>query len=290
MRATIFALIACLSATSAGASAQTLSFHGDGVTTQAFMADLAELYANRGRGQMELTLTSSSDALRAVSAGEVDLGGSMRPADNLDRQERRVTMHPVAWDGLVAVVNRANPILNISLAQLQDVISGELTSWEGLGGEDRPINLVRLADDRQGLNHVVAELMLGDARASLPATTRVATLGALDEAIAADPLALALVPYSSARRMQGKILTTEGLAATQATLSSGEYPLFVPLYLGLREDGANRRQVRRLLTWMGSAEAKRILRRRGIVPYAEALGLVSRQLERARTLAALRDD
>lgn len=270
--------------------AQNLSYVGDLASTRAFMADLAQLYQLQGEGEISVDLTTASEALRLAAAGEVDMGGTARSADETNAQERRATMYPIVWDALVVVVNRQNPIVNISIAQLQDVYEGKITNWNQMGGDDQAINVIAHDDPGHGVDTNLAALLLGRPNAELAATSRVGNLEQLGDAVAADPLALGVATYSSARKMPVKILTLEGRSAAYQTIQSGEYLLFTPLYLAIRDSGPNRRYVRNFLKFAGGSDAKRILRRNGVVPYADGLALVSRQLDREQLLEQLRGD
>lgn len=58
----------------------------------------------------------------------------------------------VAMDGLAVVVNPANPISELTIAQLSDIYSGQVTNWKDLGGNDAEI--VALARDTSSGTHV----------------------------------------------------------------------------------------------------------------------------------------
>ncbi|MEM9300622.1 MAG: substrate-binding domain-containing protein [Pseudomonadota bacterium] len=270
------------------ASAQTLSYAGDLPSTRAFMADLAALYEAKGRGAIGVELVSSTEALVRASSGEVDMGGSARPAQESNRQERRASMYPIVWDALVVVANRDNPIMNISLEQLVGVYAGELTSWSDLNGAEQPIEILTHGGERHGIDHNVAELLLGDATQPLASSRTVGNMEALGEAVATAPWSLGIVTYSAARKMNVKILAVGGRSASFQTIQSGDYLLYTPLYLAVREDGRNRRDVRNFIKFASSGEAKRVLRRNGVVPYADGLALVSRQLDRAEMFERIR--
>jgi phosphate transport system substrate-binding protein len=272
------------------AQAQTLTYAGDLAATRAFMADLAALYEAKGKGSIEIEMVSSTDALVRAASGEVDMGGSARGASATDRQERRASMYPIVWDALVVVVNRENPITNISLAQLVGVYEGEIDSWSQLNGSDPPIEVITLAGDRPGVDYNVAQLLLGDESRALASSRQVANMVLLGEEISKSPRGLAIATYSQARKMPVKILSLEGRSAAFQTIQSGEYLLYTPLYLAVREDAANRREVRKFIKFASGSDAKRVLRRNGVVPYADGLVLVSRQLDRAEMLNRIRRD
>ena len=48
----------------------------------------------------------------------------------------------VGLDGLAVLVNKNNPVNNLSIEQLRDIFMAKITNWKELGGEDRPIVLL----------------------------------------------------------------------------------------------------------------------------------------------------
>ncbi len=270
------------------AQGQTLTFAGDLASTRAFMADLARLYQAAGEGEISVELVPATDALVRAASGEVDMGGAARSARPTDRRERRASMYPIVWDALVVVANAENPVTNLSLAQLVGVYAGEITNWSEFGVDDQPIEVLTHGDPMHGVDRNVAELLLGDADAALAGTRTVPNMEALGETVSASPWSLGIATYSAARKMPVKILAIDGRSAAFQTIQSGEYLLYTPLYLAVREDGPNRREVRNFIKFASSSRAKRVLRRNGVVPYSDGLSLVSRQLDRAEQLQRVR--
>ena len=48
----------------------------------------------------------------------------------------------VGLDGLAVLVNKNNPVNNLSIEQLRDIFMARITNWKELGGENRPIVLL----------------------------------------------------------------------------------------------------------------------------------------------------
>jgi phosphate transport system substrate-binding protein len=48
----------------------------------------------------------------------------------------------VAVDALAVIVNPANPVSKLTIAQLSDIFTGRITNWRDVGGKDAPIILV----------------------------------------------------------------------------------------------------------------------------------------------------
>ena len=53
-----------------------------------------------------------------------------------------LTVHPVAHEPLLIIVNKANPVSDIPIEKVRAIFRGEIRNWKEVGGEDRPIVLV----------------------------------------------------------------------------------------------------------------------------------------------------
>lgn len=53
-----------------------------------------------------------------------------------------LTVHPVAREPLLIIVNQANPVNDIAIEKVRAIFRGEIRNWKEVGGEDRPIVLV----------------------------------------------------------------------------------------------------------------------------------------------------
>lgn len=62
------------------------------------------------------------------------------PPEEVERE--RLTVHPIAREPLLILVNRANPVSDIPAAKVRAILRGEIRNWKEVGGEDRPIVLV----------------------------------------------------------------------------------------------------------------------------------------------------
>ncbi len=279
----VLALLFSLSARS-----QTLQIASDQASEKAFVSSLVELASARDASQIELTNASTALVFKRAATGEVDLGGTARPARSDDRQERQVDMFPIVWDALVVVVHPSNPIVNIQLQQLADIYQGQLTRWDQMGGESVAIEILAHESALNGIAYNLADLVLREPGSLGHATQRLASTEQIIAAVEANPQALAVVNYSAARKRRLKLLLLEGVAPAISNIRSGDYLLYFPMYLAVRSDSANRRGIREFLRQATHSSNRRILRRNGVLPYAEGMGLASRQVERARLLNGLK--
>lgn len=281
-RLAAFALAALLAAgASASQAGERLVYTGDLPATSGFMRDLAVLFEARTGIRTELRLADTSTAIRATARGDSDLGGATRPALP-DPRETGVTLYPVAWDALAIIAHPDNAVDDITLAELGAVLAGNLDNWRALGGADAPIALQFPADPLSGVRYSLDAALSGT-------TTGIAVsaghggpdLRAVQAAVAANAGALGVTSLASLNGAESpavKVLDLEGVSPSPEALAAGDYLLFQPLQLVLRETGG---PAERFVRFAQSPAARRILRRAGTLPYMDGLNLVGRQFDRA---------
>jgi phosphate transport system substrate-binding protein len=198
---------------------------------------LAEEFEKRNPGiRVEITGGNSADDLAAVDHGSIGLAAIARDlAPKEYRPELRVTM--IGRDGLVAVVNRANPLSDLSKDQLRALFTGETIRWP----DGRPVHVVSRNQGSASLQSF-EEIVLGGAKVTAKAreTKRTADMAS---AVAADPDAIGFVGLHGVTP-EIKALTIDGVPVTDATILSSRYPLVRSL--NLVEEGEEAGEPKRL--------------------------------------------
>jgi ABC-type phosphate transport system substrate-binding protein len=57
-------------------------------------------------------------------------------------EKEGLTVHPVALEPLLIIVNKSNPLRDIPIEKVRAIFRGEIRNWKEVGGEDRPIVVV----------------------------------------------------------------------------------------------------------------------------------------------------
>lgn len=70
---------------------------------------------------------------------------------------------PIALDALVAHINPENRVNSISLTEMGDILSGRITNWAQVGGDDADIN-VYVVDEASNLSVMIQRDLLADRR------------------------------------------------------------------------------------------------------------------------------
>lgn len=88
----------------------------------------------------EIAAEGSSSCFKNLLAGSCDIGMASRPVLESELKEFKagdltLKKHVVAYDMIAVVVNDKNPVKTLTLKQVEQIFTGEITSWKGLGGE-----------------------------------------------------------------------------------------------------------------------------------------------------------
>jgi len=259
-----------------------LRWVGCGISKKAYMVALAEAYEKKTGVKIDLEGGGATRGIREVAASTADIGGSCRRRIFGAEAERDVTQVPVAWDALVVIVNKNNPVQNISLDDLRRVYLGQVTNWSELGGADAPIRLFARKGKISGVGRTTRKLLFSDYDQEFVASQIFDSTGPLEQAIIDEPNAIAISGISSARKRDVKILELDGKYPSYENVQSGNYLLYRPLYLVFNEASPNAEQIKDFIQFADSEEGRNVIRKNGTVPYLEGLNLMKNKLEESR--------
>lgn len=89
----------------------------------------------QGKVQVSAASESLADVLESARKLAAESGASFSPPANL-------TYHQIATDEVAVVVNRANPVKELSKSQLRELLGGKIGNWKQVGGPDLPVRIV----------------------------------------------------------------------------------------------------------------------------------------------------
>lgn len=268
------ALTAFLFAAVPTAQAAELSWTGCGITKKAFMQEIAKAYEAKTGTAIKLSGGGATKGIRSAAAGSSDLGGTCRhwltdDTDAFHPEEANANLTQVAWDALVAIVNPANPVTNISMTDLKKIFDGEITNWKDLGGPDKRIVLVtREGEGTSGVGHMFLLLAYNDRNYDFKARSlKVSATGPLEEKVEQTEMALGMDGISSAKKRAVKFLTLDGIEPSKENIANGTYTLFRPLYIASNKNTSE--EVKKFLDFILSDEGQAIISAQGTVNLAE---------------------
>ena len=270
-------LLAVLFLFSSVSNAITLTWVGCGITKKAFMQELVVAYKKSTGIDIVLEGGGATKGIQSTTEHIADMGGSCRYRIKGEAPESRISFNPVAWDALVVIVNKDNPIESISMDQLRSLYLGEINNWAHLNGQDRPLALAVRKGKISGVGLTIRQLVFNDPEMDFPQNNIYNSSGPLEEAVENDVNAVGMTGISSARKRNVKILKLDDKEPSFENIKSGNYLLYRPLYLVIDKQSKNVNELEKFLGFAHSRTGRDIIRQNGVVPYLEALALTIKQ-------------
>jgi len=260
----------------------TLRWVGCGISKKAYLVALAKAYEKKTGIVIDVQGGGATRGIREVATMSADIGGSCRRRIFSAEEERGTTQVPVAWDALVVITHKNNPVKDISLENLRKVYLGEITNWRQLGGKDAPIELFARKGKISGVGRTTRKLLFNDYEQEFAATRIFKSSGPLEKELVGNPNALAISGISSVRKRDVKILKLDGKSPSYKNVKSGNYLLYRPLYLVYNENSPHADVVKDFIRYADTEEGRKVIRSNGTVPYLEALNLMKNKLQESR--------
>jgi phosphate transport system substrate-binding protein len=108
---------------------------------------LAEEYKAKNPGvSFEIAAEGSTTGIAAIIDGTAQIGMSSRrakPTEASAATAKGVTLKPiiVAYDGMAVIVNASSPIAKLTLRQVEQIFTGDVTDWSAVGGKPGKISI-----------------------------------------------------------------------------------------------------------------------------------------------------
>ncbi|MCD4819245.1 MAG: substrate-binding domain-containing protein [Candidatus Cloacimonetes bacterium] len=212
--------------------------------------------------------------IREAISGISDFGGSCRHKLDI-LEEKNAKLIPFVWDAIVVIVSRDNPLKNISSEQLKKVLTGDITNWKELGGENHKINLIVRSGKINGVGRMTRELLFSDPKVEYASTANsiYSSSMPLEKAVENDRYAFGVTGIYSARKNRGlHIVKLDYTSPTNENIRTGKYSLYRPLYLVANSHGTNE-GAQAFIDFTLSAKGQKILKKKGVVNLADGKNL-----------------
>jgi phosphate transport system substrate-binding protein len=242
-----------------------LTGSGCSVSNVGYLNELAKEYERQTGVKVFVRGGGSVVGIEDLRNAKVDFAASCRSREGGDPKD--VQFIQVAWDVLVFIVHKSNPLDNISLESVRSIYSGNVTNWKELKGRDAPIK-VFISRPRKGLSGVEASTMAMVLKGKSPKrsanTFFVASSGIVEQMVEETPEGFATTGYSSARKRGVKMLKVDGVAPTATNIVGGRYALKRPLYILISTHPTP--EVRRFVDFVLSKAGQQFIRSQGVAP------------------------
>ena len=230
-----------------------------GILSEQFMAD------NSGVS-VTYDPTGSGAGIEAASNGSADIGLSSRALKD-EETAGGLTGTTVALDGIAVIVNAGSKVEDLSVEQIAQIFTGEITDWSEVGGEAGAISCIGReagSGTRDGFESIT------NTRDACKLDQELTSTGGVIEAVAGNPNAIG---YASLSAVEGKdtikALTVGGVACTEETVLDGSYAIQRPFVLVTRTGEALSPAAQAFFDFATSSAANDLIKSAGAVPVAQ---------------------
>ena len=207
--------------------------------------------------------TGSGAGITGATDKTLDIGLSSRALK--DDEKNDVDGTTVALDGIAIIVNKDSKVADLTVDQLKQMFTGEITNWKDVGGDDGEIVLVGReagSGTRDGFESIV------DVKDSCKYAQELTATGAVISAVEANPLAVGYASLSAVGDTVAMV-TVEGVECSEDTVKDGSYKIQRPFVFVTNKSVTLSEQAQAFVDFATSKDAADLIRTAGAVPVNE---------------------
>ncbi len=207
--------------------------------------------------------TGSGAGITGATDKTLDIGLSSRALK--DDEKADVEGTTIALDGIAIIVNNASKVEDLTVDQLKQMFTGEITNWSEVGGDDGEIVLIGReagSGTRDGFESIV------DVKDSCKYAQELTATGAVISAVEANPLAIGYASLSAVGDTV-KMVTVGGVECSEETVKDGSYEVQRPFVFVTNKSVTLSEQAQAFFDFATSADAADLIRTAGAVPVNE---------------------
>lgn len=147
MKSTIITSLLAIAMTAGLQAQNVLRIRGSDTLGAKLVPQWAEGFKKQGGGvSFDIAAEGSTTAFTNLSAGTAEIGMSSRKVKDDERTFAKtkgvfLKEYNVAWDMMAVVVNKNNPVQNLTKKQVAGIFTGAIKDWSEVGGTPGPISI-----------------------------------------------------------------------------------------------------------------------------------------------------
>ena len=255
------------SAASSAAASGSLSGNvatGGSTSMKNVIAALTEGFAEVEPGvTVSYDPTGSGAGITGATDKTLDIGLSSRALKDDEKNDVDGTV--IALDGIAIIVNKDSKVEDLTVDQLKQMFTGEITNWSEVGGDDGEIVLIGReagSGTRDGFESIV------DVKDSCQYAQELTATGAVISAVEANPLAIGYASLSAVGDTV-KMVTVGGVECSEETVKDGSYEVQRPFVFVTNKTVTLSEQAQAFFDFATSTDAADLIRTAGAVPVNE---------------------
>ncbi|HZK88350.1 MAG TPA: phosphate ABC transporter substrate-binding protein, partial [Anaerovoracaceae bacterium] len=203
-------------------------------SVQPLSEELAAVFMDANPGYtVDVQGGGSGQGIKSIQEGIADIGALSR---NLKDEEKSSVSKEItiALDGIAVIVNKDTTVTNLTLEQIRQIYTGEITNWKEVGGIDASITVVSREEGSgtRGAFTEITKVLVKDASGNETDNTVGNALiqpstGSVKTTVASTPNTIGYVSLGALDDTV-KALTVEGVESTVEMVIAGTYKISRP--------------------------------------------------------------
>lgn len=255
-------------------------------------ADLVRIDSSTGASPLTIAVASAAmnielkedaikssktvQAVKNVINGERDIAVVPYPSKEVLEEALKANVELetilIANNAFVFLVNKDNPVNNLTSEQIKQIYSGKITNWKEVGGEDK--NILPIQRNKDSGSQTAMVDFMGNTELLTPLQNyEIGTMGELVDAINtpfdASSAAIGYSYYYYVSNMyikdSIKLLSLDGIKPSKNSIIDGTYPQISPYYAVIRKSSPKDSMERKLIDFILSKKGQKAIEDTGYI-------------------------
>ena len=239
------------------------------------------LYDDTAEGYGSVTCSGTVNAYQRLITGRTDLIFAAAPSqDQLEMARlagKKLYLTPIGREAFVFFVNSRNPVEGLTVEQVQNIYTGQITNWNQVGGKNQPIRPFQRLEN-SGSQSALLRLMDGLPLIEPEKEDRVGGMGGIIQQVASyrnykNSIGFSFRFYASemAANDQIRLLALDGVSPTKESIRDGSYPIADSFFaitaapIGAPDPRESNPNLNAFLDWILSEQGQQIVEDSGYV-------------------------
>ncbi|MDN4494843.1 phosphate ABC transporter substrate-binding protein [Ureibacillus aquaedulcis] len=248
-------------------NSQASSSNGDtiaisGSTSVGPLAEkLAHKYGEQENTNIEINQIGSSAGITNAISGVSEIGMSSR--DLKEEEKAQLNEVVIAYDGIVVATHPTNKVKDLTLEQVKQIFTGEVTNWKEFGGDDMEIVVVS-REDGSGSRDAFQEIVDYSSGDLIKNAIIASGNGNIKTTVANNKHAVGFISFEY---IDDSISTIDinGVEATADNVLEQKYKLSRP-FLFVHKDGQLSQAGQKFIDFILSEDGQAIAKEAGAIP------------------------
>jgi phosphate transport system substrate-binding protein len=268
MKKVFGACVGILMVAGCGQKTEKLVIKGSDTLGAKLVPQIAEAYRAKNPGTtFEIAAEGSTTGIAAVIDGTADIGMSSRHAKTTEISQAaakgvKMVETIACFDGIAVIVNSANPLKALDMAQVEQIFTGDQRDWSAFGGAPGAIS-VYTRNTSSGTYSDFKELAMNK-RDYADSSQKMAGNEQIAAEVGRNPNGIGYVGLAYLRAEGIRALAIDGLEPTPDNIRSKQYHIARPTFYYTNGDPAGK--VKAFIDFALGTEGRQIAERIGFVP------------------------